>query len=100
MEEKKQRRQFDRQFKAEAVRLVTQGGQRPAVVARELGITSKTLGQWRHQLERHQEPEQAFVGHGRQRDLEVARLRRRVAVLEAERDVLKKAIDIFVAPKR
>ncbi len=100
MEEKKQRRQFDRQFKAEAVRLMTQGGQRPSVVARELGITSKTLGQWRSQLERHQEPEQAFIGHGRERDLEVARLRRRVAVLEAERDVLKKAIGIFVEPKR
>jgi transposase len=100
MEEKKQRRQYDHQFKAEAVRLVTQGGQRPTVVARELGITSKMLGQWRKQLERYPSAEQAFVGQGRDRDLEVARLRRRVAVLEAERDVLKKAIGIFVEPKR
>ena len=82
------------------MRLVTEGGRRPTVVARELGITSKMLGQWRKQLEQYPSAQQAFVGQGHERDLEVARLRRRVLVLEAERDVLKKAIGIFVEPKR
>ncbi len=100
MEEKKQRRQYDPEFKREAVQLVTQGGHRPADVARELGITSKMLGQWRRQLAQHTTPEQAFVGQGNDREAEVARLKRRVAILEMERDILKKAIGIFAESKR
>lgn len=99
MQEKTPRRQYDREFKAEAVRLVTEGGLRPSHVAHELGISSKMLGQWRRQLARHQAPEQAFVGPGHDREVEVVRLKRRIAVLEMERDILKKAIGIFVEPK-
>lgn len=100
MEEKKLRRQYDREFKAEAVRLVTESGLRLADVARELGISSKMLGQWRHQLAQHPTAEQAFVGQGHDRAAEVMQLKRRIAVLETERDILKKAIGIFVEPKR
>ena len=100
MQEKTTRRQFERAFKVEAVRLVTHGGRRPSEVARELGITPKMLNQWRHQLAQHGTAEQAFVGPGHDREAEVAQLRRRIAVLEMERDVLKKAIGIFVEPTR
>ena len=100
MEEKKARRQYDREFKAEAVRLVTENGLRPADVARELGISSKMLGQWRRQLAQHATPEQAFVGQGQDRTAEVAQLKRRIAVLETERDILKKALGIFAEPRR
>jgi transposase len=100
MEEKKPRRQYDREYKAEAVRLVTEGGLRPTDVARELGISSKMLGQWRRQLDQHSTPQQAFVGQGHDRAAEIMQLKRRIAVLEVERDILKKAIGIFVEPKR
>ena len=100
MEEKTPRRQYDTEFKAEAVRLVTEGGLRPTAVARELGISSQMLGQWRRQLAQHPTPEQAFVGQGHDRAAEVTQLKRRIAVLEMERDILKKAIGIFVEPKR
>ncbi len=94
------RRQYDRAFKADAVRLVTEGGHRPADVAREVGITPKMLSQWRRQLEKHTTPEQAFVGHGRDREVEVTQLKRRITILEMERDILKKTIGIFAEPKR
>ena len=96
----KTQRQYDREFKAEAVRLVTESGLRPADVARELGISSKMLGQWRRQLAQHPAPQQAFVGRGQDCAAEVMQLKRRIAVLERERDILKKAIGIFVEPKR
>ncbi len=100
MEEKKQRQQYDRAFKAEAVRLITEGGLRAVDVARELGISSKMLGQWRRQLAQHPTPEQTLVGPGQDRAAEVTQMKRRIAVLEMERDILKKAIGIFVEPKR
>lgn len=52
---------------------------------------------YRHQ---HPTPGQAFVGQGHDRVAEVTQLKRRIAVLEMERDILKKAIGIFVAPRR
>ena len=88
--EKKVRCQYDLEFKADAVRLVTQGGQRVADVARQLGITTKMLSQWHTQLAQHTTPEQAFVGQGHDREAEIKRLKRRIATLEMERDVLKK----------
>ncbi len=93
------RRQFDRDFKVDAVRLVTQGGQRLSDVARQVGVTPKMLSQWRRQLEQHSTPEQAFVGPGNDREGEVKQLKRRIALLEMERDILKKAIGIFAEPK-
>ncbi len=88
--EKKVRRQYDREFKADAVRLVTEGGHRLMDVAREVRITPKMLSQWRGQLEKHTLPEQAFVGQGHDREAEVKRLERRITILEMERDILKK----------
>ena len=93
------RRQFDRGFKVDAVRLVSERGQRLSDVARQVGVTPKMLSQWRRQLEQHATPEQAFVGAGNDREAEVKQLKRRIALLEMERDILKKAIGIFAEPK-
>ena len=65
------RRQFDRDFKVDAVRLVIEGKQRVSDVARQVGVTPKMLSQWRRQLEQHSTPEQAFVGLGNDREAEV-----------------------------
>ena len=96
----KVRRQYDREFKVDTVRLVTEGGHRPSEVCREVGITTKMLSQWRRQLGNHSTPEQALVGQGHDREAEVKQLKRRITILEMERDILKKAIGIFVEPKR
>ena len=41
------RRKYDREFKLEAVRLVTQGGRPVVEVARDLGIHENLLYNWR-----------------------------------------------------
>ncbi len=93
------RRQYGPEFKADAVRLVTQGGHRPCDVARQMGITTKMLCQWRRQVAQQATPEQAFVGQGNDRDVEVKRLQRRITLLEMEREILKKTIGIFAEPR-
>ena len=101
-----ERKQYTAEFKREAVRLMTQGDLSAAQVGRDLGINSNLLGKWKRQLESGQQAQVigrggyvAFPGQGHARDEEVVRLRRENAALRMERDVLKKAIGIFVEPK-
>lgn len=94
------RRQFDAAFKAEAVRLVTEGGLTQAEAARQLGIDAKRINHWKKQLQQHGTPERAFPGQGHEHDAELARLRREVATLRMERDILKKAAVIFAEQQK
>jgi transposase len=89
------RRQYDKQFKIEAVRLITQGGKRATEVARDLGIHVNLLYYWKKQLS--EDSEHSFPGHGKLKpaDEELRRLRRKLADVEEERDILKKALAIF-----
>ena len=57
------RRQFSRDFKVEAVRLVTEGGQSVAEAARKLGVTANLLGRWKQQA--NTGGRDAFPGKGR-----------------------------------
>lgn len=89
------RRSFSREFKLEAVRLVTEGGLSLSRAARDLGIAESVLGRWKRQLS--QDPVEAFPGKGhlKSQDEELRRLRRENEVLRQERDILKKALGIF-----
>lgn len=94
------RRTFPREFKEEAVRMVTEGGHRLSQVARDLGVAPKLICRWRAALE--QEGSRAFPGKGHQKpeEEELRRLRREIARLEQEREILKKALAIFSGPRQ
>jgi transposase len=94
-----QRRRFDRQFKLEAVRLITDRGQSIGQVARDLGVRPEMLRRWQQQFAA--DPEQAFPGVGRPKetDREVLELRRQLQRVTEERDILKKAVAIFSGPR-
>lgn len=92
------RRTFPREFKEEAVRMVTEGGHRLSQVARDLDLDPKLIRRWREELK--QERAQAFPGKGHQKpeEEELRRLRRENARLQEEREILKKALAIFSGP--
>ena len=96
----KKRRQFDRAFKVEAVRLVTEEHRPVAAVARDLGIGENLLHRWKQQFTNQQED--AFVGTGNltPEQAELRRLRRELMDVTEERDILKKAISVFSDRKR
>jgi len=96
----KKRRQFDRAFKVEAVRLATQGDRPVAAVARDLGIGENLLHRWKQQFTDQQEI--AFVGTGNltPEQAELRRLRRELTDVTEERDILKKAISVFSDRKK
>ena len=89
------RRSYSREFKLEAVRLVTEGGLSLAQASRDLGVRDSLLSRWRKEL--GADPEEAFPGKGHQKsqDEELRRLRRENEILRQERDILKKAVGIF-----
>ena len=89
------RRKFSREFKLEAVRLVKDRGVAVAQAARDLDLHENVLRKWIR--EAGSDPQHAFPGHGQMKpeQLEIDRLRKEVAKLKAERDILKKAAAYF-----
>jgi transposase len=96
----KKRKRYDRAFKVEAVRLVREEGRSVASVARDLGIGENLLHRWKQQFV--QQGDTAFVGTGNlsPEQAELRRLRRQLADVTEERDILKKAIAVFSDRRR
>lgn len=86
-----QRRKFSREFKLEAVRLIKDRGVAVAQAARDRDVHENVLRKWARELSL--DPQHAFPGHGQMKpeQQEIDRLRKEVAKLKAERDILKKA---------
>jgi transposase len=91
----RKRRNYAPEFKAEAVKLVTEQGHSVAGAARSLGIGEALLRSWKHALQT--QGGQAFPGHGKLPPLEeeLRRLRSENQRLRAERDILKKVTALF-----
>jgi transposase len=89
------RRKYDREFKLEAVRLVTQGGRPVVEVARDLGVHENLLYNWRQKY--LDDTAHAFPGKGylKPADEEMRRLKKELTDVKEERDILKKALAIF-----
>jgi transposase len=96
-----ERRQYDAEFKAQAVRLCEQAEVSIAQIARDLDIPVKLLYRWRSEAQQAQQTgSPAFPGHGHSSDDEVRRLRRELARVEMERDILKKALGVLTQPPK
>ena len=94
------RRSFSEEFKREAVQLAIERGNISAV-ARELGIGESCLNRWKRQLQQEaQHPgsgSRPFPGKGNVRDEEMASLKRELARVTQENEILKKAVGIFTS---
>lgn len=88
-----ERRSYTPEFKKEAVRLVTEQQMPTKKVARDLGIQPSCLRAWIKRFTT--DAERAFPGKGHPQDAELYRLRRELAQVKMERDILKKAVGIF-----
>jgi transposase len=90
--EKRSRRKFTKEFKAETVALIRGSGKSIAEVCREMGLPESSVHRWLAQddIDRGQRDGLTTA----ERD-ELARLRRELRVVREERDVLAKAIAFF-----
>ena len=89
------RRNYSREFKVQAVQMVTKQGLSVTEVARDLGVHPSLLQKWKKQLA--EKCDDAFPGNGRvtAEQEELRRLREENRQLRMERDILKKATAFF-----
>jgi transposase-like protein len=96
--QRRPRRRFDEDFKAQAVRLVLDEGKSVGSVAKDLDLTETALREWVKRA-------RADRTHGKtglttaERE-ELTRLRRDYRILQEERDILKKAAAFFAKHQR
>ena len=85
-------KKYSPEFKAQAVALANDGSRSTALVARELGINPDTLRGW---VQKERVSRGAAESLDDDERVELGRLRRRVAELELEKQILKKAAVFF-----
>ena len=88
------RKRYSAEFKRQALKRADEPGVTDALVCEELGISTRQLRRWREAVNEHGE-EKAFPGHGKSRDEELTRLRRKLKKVTEERDFLKEAAAYF-----
>ena len=87
MSKKSKRRSYTDEFKAEAVKLVTDEGYSVAEAARNLGVHANLLRNWKQKLSAESEQQELTEDER----MELARLKAENKRLRLEREILKKA---------
>jgi transposase len=94
------RREFSVEYKKEIIKLVTDQGKKVTHVAKDIGVSEAAVRRWVKEYGVH--GEDAFPGKGKLRpeDEEIRKMKKRMADLEEENAILKKAICIFTKPEK
>ncbi|HRE33272.1 MAG TPA: transposase [Candidatus Berkiella sp.] len=90
------RRKFTKEFKVEAVKLVTIHGYSVEEAAKNLGVGKSSLCKWvREYRDANEDTNQVFPGKGNlnPQDAEIKKLQKALAKITRERDILKKRWD-------
>lgn len=91
----KQRRSFTSEFKREAVKLAEQPGRSLSTVARELGVQRSVLKRWMENFASGKYERETKLPLKSAQQQENEQLRRELAKVRLERDILKKALGFF-----
>lgn len=97
--ERRKRRKFTREYKAEVVGLVRSRGKSIGQIARELDLTETAVRAWVKQAEidANRDPQGPLTSEER---AELTRLRRELKTTTMERDFLRKAAAFFAKSDR
>jgi transposase len=90
---------YSSQFKQDAVKLAVESDQSVAQTARDLGVNANSLYTWITKYHQPESPTSKGSGEKHPYD-ELKRLRREIAQLKEERDILKKAAAYFAKNSR
>lgn len=88
----KQRRQYPAEFKQEALTLWAASSKSATEIEQDLGITNGLLYQWKKAAKKKATAE---ADGSAAEAAELRRLRKELALVKQERDILKKAVGIF-----
>ena len=93
-----ERRSFTKEFKIESVQFALNSEKTVSQIARDLGIKENNLRRWINEYQ--VDSDYSFPGQGKfkEPEEELRQLRKKLADVELERDILKKALAIFSKP--
>jgi transposase len=86
---------YDKEFKLSTVNLYLNSGRSVRQLSNELGIAQSTLSEWVKEYRLSGKEGFPGKGHVRPCDEELIKLRKELAIVKEERDILKKAVGIF-----
>jgi transposase len=89
------KRRYTDEFKQEVLAMAANGEKSIPQLARDLGINDNLIYRWRQRYRVDEATDQLHPSHERALEAENRRLRRELEIARQERDVLKKAIQIF-----
>jgi transposase len=88
-------RQYTDEFKREVLAMVERGDKGIAQLERDLGITPGLIYKWRERYRLDEADATLLPSSERELAAEVRRLKRELQIAQEERDILKKAIQVF-----
>lgn len=93
-------RNYDKEFKLNAIKLYQESGRSYRQIGEELGVPEATLAGWVTDYKK--DGINSFPGKGylKPAEEEVAKLRKELAIAREERDILKKALGIFSSTRK
>lgn len=100
MEAKNKLKSYDKEFKLSAVKLYLSGGRSVKQLSHELGVAQSTLCDWIKEYKLSGTEGFPGKGHVRSSDEELIKLRKELAIVREERDILKKVVGIFSLQKK
>ena len=91
----KRNRKYTEEFKREALQLAANSEKTLTAIELDLGITPGLLSKWRKKYQVNEETQDLELSDLAAAETEIKRLRRELAVMREEREILKKAVSIF-----
>jgi transposase len=95
MNEKQERVKYTKEFKEDAVKLVTEQGYSANEAGRRLGVGQSNISRWVREFRKEQQDGAEGEIPRKELEAEVKRLRKENKRLQMEREILKKAAAFF-----
>jgi transposase len=89
--ELRRRRKFNKEFKTDVLNMLKTGDKKVSELSKDLGISEQVIYRWYKQDSPKSKEEEKVS----EQEKEVRELRKRLADVTEERDILKKAVSIF-----
>lgn len=93
-----EKKKYTNEFKKQAVDLFNSSGKKSIEIANDLGIRRDDLLRWKREFET-KERNKSTVTINPTDSEEIVKLKKEMAILKQERDILKKALGIFSKPQ-
>jgi len=95
MTEKRKRQDYTKEFKEDAIKLVTEQGYSSTEAGRRLGVNPSNISRWVREFRKDKEDINKYGKTQRELEAEIRELKKENKRLQMEREILKKAAAFF-----